>query len=149
MPRRSAGLMLYRHVPDGVEVLVAHPGGPFFAHKDAGAWSIPKGELDIDEDERDAAAREFAEETGLPVPPGEWLDLGEVIQRNRKVVRGFAVQGDPDLSRFVSNLCTSPWVRSGPFPEIDRVEWMDPVRAREALNPAQAEFVPRLLRALA
>ncbi|MGH9120866.1 MAG: NUDIX domain-containing protein, partial [Acidimicrobiales bacterium] len=102
MPKRSAGLLLFRRTPI-LEVLLVHPGGPFWARRDEGAWSIPKGELDGDEDERSVAAREFAEELGAPPPEGEWLDLGEVVQSGGKRVRAWGAEGDFDPGRLVSN----------------------------------------------
>lgn len=144
---RSAGILLYRRSVV-LEVLLAHPGGPFWTRKDLGAWSVPKGEVDGDEDLMAAAYREFAEELGQPVPTGEPLALGEVTQKNRKVVYAWAVEGDLEPSEIVSNTFEMEWPpRSGKLrqvPEIDRVEWFDAVTAREKLNLAQAEFVDRL-----
>ncbi|MEE4021670.1 NUDIX domain-containing protein [Gordonia sp. PKS22-38] len=158
--RRSAGLLLYRRVdggPDhgadgGVEVLIAHPGGPLWARKDAGAWSIPKGLYEPDETPLATARREFAEEMGSPPPDGPVIELGEVTLKSGKVVTGFAIEGDFDVETLVSNTFEMQWPpRSGrfqEFPEIDRAEWVDPATARAALNPAQAAFVDRLLSAL-
>ena len=142
--KRSAGVLLRRH--DG-RVLLVHPGGPFWARKDAGAWSIPKGELDDGEDPEACARREFLEELGAPAP-AELVDLGTVQQKNRKEVRAFFGEGDVDVAGIVSNTFEIEWPpRSGrmqSFPEIDRAEWFTLDDAREKLNPAQAEFLDRL-----
>jgi predicted NUDIX family NTP pyrophosphohydrolase len=129
------------------EVLLVHPGGPFWARRDEGAWSIPKGEFSDDEDAEAAARREFSEELGV-APPEALTDLGTVRQRNRKEVRAFLGVGDLDVSAVVSNTFTMEWPpRSGrmeEFPEVDRAEWFPVDVAREKLNPAQAEFLDRL-----
>jgi predicted NUDIX family NTP pyrophosphohydrolase len=144
----SAGILLHRRGASGVEVLLVHPGGPFWARKDLGAWSIPKGELDGDEDPRDCALREFAEETGTRLPDSALDELGSVKQKSGKVVTAFAVAGDLDPATLVSNTFELEWPpRSGrvqAFPEIDRAEWFPLDAAREKLNPAQAAFVDRL-----
>jgi predicted NUDIX family NTP pyrophosphohydrolase len=144
----SAGILLHRHGESGTEVLLVHPGGPFWARKDLGAWSIPKGELDGDEDPRACALREFAEETGTRLPDEALAELGSVKQRSGKVVVAFAVAGDLDPATLVSNTFELEWPpRSGriqAFPEIDRAEWFSLDAAREKLNPAQAAFVDRL-----
>jgi predicted NUDIX family NTP pyrophosphohydrolase len=144
----SAGILLHRRGERGTEVLLVHPGGPFWARKDAGAWSIPKGELDGDEDPRACALREFAEETGTRLPDSALDDLGSVKQKSGKVVFGFAVAGDLDPATLVSNTFELEWPpRSGrmqAFPEIDRAEWFGLDAAREKLNPAQAAFLDRL-----
>jgi predicted NUDIX family NTP pyrophosphohydrolase len=149
MAKRSAGVLLYRHAAGGPEVLLVHPGGPFWANKDAGAWSIPKGEADDAEDLRATAAREFEEELGVTLPDGRLIDLGEVKQRSGKVVAAFALEHDLDADAVRSNTFTIEWPpRSGEtreFPEIDRAGWFSPDDAREKLVPAQAEFVDRLL----
>ncbi len=143
----SAGILLYRLTNDGFEVLVAHPGGPFWANRNDGAWSIPKGLVDPDEDLEAAARREFAEETGF-APDAPAADLGSVQLRSGKVVHAFAVNGDLDPERIVSNTFPLEWPpRSGRFietPEIDRVAWCSPAEAKRLLNPAQAELVDRL-----
>ena len=148
MPVRSAGLLLFRRSSAGLEVLVVHPGGPFWARKDLGAWSLPKGEYDDDEDPAVCARREFAEELGTAPPDGELLDLGEVRLKSGKVVVAWAVEGDLDTAEIVSNTFETEWPpRSGrrqEFPEVDRAEWFGPAEARTKLNPAQAEFVDRL-----
>jgi predicted NUDIX family NTP pyrophosphohydrolase len=144
----SAGILLHRRGEAGTEVLLVHPGGPFWARKDLGAWSIPKGELDEDEDPRACALREFAEETGTRLPDGALEELGSVKQKSGKVVVAFAVEGDLDPATLVSNTFELEWPpRSGrtqEFPEIDRAGWFDADAAREKLNPAQAAFVDRL-----
>ena len=144
----SAGLLLYRHGADGVEVLLGHMGGPFWARKDAGAWTLPKGEHTPDEDPHAAALREFAEEIGQPPPDGPDLPLGTVRQRGGKSVTAWARRGDVDVTTITSNTFELEWPpRSGKratFPEVDRAEWFDLATAREKLNPAQAAFVDRL-----
>jgi predicted NUDIX family NTP pyrophosphohydrolase len=144
----SAGVLLYRQGQAGVEVLLVHPGGPYWTRKDLGAWSIPKGELDADEEPRATALREFAEETGAELPEGPLDDLGSVKQKSGKVVIAFAVAGDLDPEALVSNTFELEWPpRSGrmqSFPEIDRAEWFGLDTAREKVNPAQAAFVDRL-----
>jgi predicted NUDIX family NTP pyrophosphohydrolase len=154
MPKLSAGLLLYRRVDDDdIEVLVAHPGGPIWARRDTGAWSIPKGAANDGESLIDAAYREFEEETGHAAPVDGAIDLGEVRMRSGKVVHGWGVQGDLDPTRLRSMHVDVEWPpRSGTLvsvPEIDRVAWVRPSEARRRLNPAQAFFVDRLLQALA
>ncbi len=145
--------MLYRRVEGAIEILAVHPGGPFWARKDDGAWSIPKGELDDETDELAVARREFAEELGVEAPDGPVLDLGEIRQRGGKRVRAFAVEGELDPSTVISNTVEIEWPpRSGQrleIPEVDRAEWFAPERAREKLNAAQVPFVDRLLELLA
>lgn len=145
---RSAGILLHRTGEAGTEVLLVHPGGPIWARRDAGAWSIPKGELDEGEDPRAAALREFAEETGTVLPDGELEELGAVRQKSGKVVTAFALAGDLDPATVVSMTFELEWPpRSGrkqSFPEIDRAEWFGLAAARDKLNPAQAAFVDRL-----
>lgn len=152
MPVSSAGVLLFRRSPGGIEVLLGHPGGPFWARRDEGAWSIPKGEYADGEDPRAAAAREFAEETGATLPDGPQLDLGTVRLPSGKRLTAYAVEGDLDPARAVSNTFEMQWPpRSGrmqAFPEIDRVEWFDPARARVKLARGQAELVERLISAL-
>jgi predicted NUDIX family NTP pyrophosphohydrolase len=147
--KRSAGIVLYRVGRDGPSVLLVHPGGPFWARRDAGAWSIPKGEYEDGEDPRACALREFEEETGTALPAGELVELGSVKQKNGKVVTAWAVEGDLDADSVRSNTFTMEWPpRSGQtaeFPEIDRAEWFGADEAREKLVAAQSEFVNRLL----
>jgi predicted NUDIX family NTP pyrophosphohydrolase len=146
---RSAGILLFRRAGAAVEVLIVHPGGPLWARRDDGAWSIPKGECDPGEEPLAAARREFAEEIGSPAPAGEPLALGEVRLKSGKRVIGWALEGDLDAAAIHSNTFTMQWPpRSGrtqAFPEVDRGEWFTPARARLKLNPAQAEFVDRLV----
>lgn len=149
----SAGLLPYRRSPRGLEVLIAHPGGPLWARKDAGAWSVIKGEADLGETSPDellgVARREFQEETGQRPPDGPTLALGEVRQKSGKVVQAWAVEGDLNPEALVSGSFEMEWPpRSGrrtSFPEIDRVAWFDPDEARVRLNPAQAAFIDRLV----
>lgn len=152
MPRRSAGLLLFRGGPDGggdVEVLIAHPGGPFWAARDDGAWSIPKGEYADDEDPWAAAQREFAEEIGLTPPVGERLDLGEARQSGGKLVTVFAVGADLDVTAARSNTFTMVWPPRSQqlreFPEVDRVGWFGVEQARVKLLAGQRVFLDRLL----
>ena len=144
----SAGILLHRAGDDGREVLLVHPGGPFWARKDAGAWSIPKGEVENSEDPRACALREFAEETGTRLPDATLEELGAVKLKSGKQVLAYAVAGDLDPADVRSNTFEAEWPpRSGrtqEFPEIDRAEWFDLPTARAKLNPAQAEFVDRL-----
>jgi len=154
MPKLSAGLLLFRRTEDGIEVLVAHPGGPMWARRDLGAWSLPKGAPNDGEvDLLDAARREFREETGHQPPGGPYLELGEVRMRSGKVVRAWGVEGDLDPDTVESMRVELEWPpRSGrtvTVPELDRVAWLRPVEARRRLNPAQAGFVDRLLTILA
>lgn len=147
--RRSAGILLYRRGADGDrEVLLVHPGGPFWTRKDLGAWSIPKGEHGDEEDPQACALRELEEETGVALDAGGLMDLGEVRQRGGKVVRAWACEGDLDVTRLVSNTFTMEWPpRSGrqqEFPEVDRAAWFGVDEARRRINPAQAAFLDRL-----
>jgi predicted NUDIX family NTP pyrophosphohydrolase len=144
----SAGILLHRQGKAGTEVLLVHPGGPFWARKDLGAWSIPKGELDEGEEPRVCALREFAEETGTRLPGDALEELGSVSLKSGKEVIAFAAEGDFDPETLASNTFELEWPpRSGrrqAFPEIDRAEWFGLDAAREKLNPAQAAFVDRL-----
>jgi len=146
----SAGLCLWRWRAESIEVLIAHPGGPFWTKKDEGAWSFPKGEFDPEsEDGYEAAQREFAEETGFEVPPGEPTDLGSTRLKSGKTILAWAVEGDLDADAIRSNLFEMEWPpRSGKqaqFPEIDRAMWADLETASVKLNPAQVTFVERLV----
>ena len=148
MPQRSAGILLHRRRGDQREVLLVHPGGPFWARRDLGAWSIPKGEYEPGEDPLEAARREFEEELGVAPPDGPVKDLGEIRQRSGKVVRAWSLAGDLDASSVTSNTFSLEWPpRSGrtiEVPEVDRAEWFTLKRAREKINPAQAELLERL-----
>jgi len=145
---RSAGILLHRAGSRGAEVLLVHPGGPFWAGKDRGAWSIPKGEVDDGEDPRACALREFAEETGTRLPDAALDDLGSVRLKGGKLVLAYAVVGDLDPATVRSNTFELEWPpRSGrrqQFPEIDRADWFGLDDARAKLNPAQSELVDRL-----
>jgi predicted NUDIX family NTP pyrophosphohydrolase len=148
MPQRSAGILLFKVHNGQLEVLLVHPGGPLWRNKDAGAWSIPKGECAADEPARAAAFREFAEETGTALADTGALDLGEIRQKGGKSVAAWAVEGDFDPARLRSNHFELTWPpRSGRterFPEVDRAQWYDPGSAREKINPAQADLIDRL-----
>jgi predicted NUDIX family NTP pyrophosphohydrolase len=152
MPATSAGILLYRRRPRGLEVLLVHPGGPFWARRDAGAWSVPKGEYEPSEDPLAAARREFAEELGSAMPEGPVEDLGEVRQKGGKRVRAWGVEGDLDAEAIVSNTFELEWPpRSGrviEVPEVDRARWFPLEAARDKINPAQAELLDRLARAV-
>ncbi len=144
MPETSAGLLVYRRRGAGVEFLLAHPGGPFWAKRDTGAWSIPKGLVDEGEDILAAARREFAEEVGQPVE-GDFHSLTALKQKSGKTVHAFLAQADVDLDAFRSNLFEMEWPpRSGrtqAFPEIDRVAWFTPEEALVKIVPGQAGFI--------
>lgn len=147
--QRSAGLLLFRHSASGIEVLLAHPGGPFYARRDEGVWSVPKGLLEPDDaDEEAAARREFEEETGWAPPAGVTVDLGWVTQKGGKRVRAFALEGDWDPAELHSNTFTLEWPpRSGrrrAFPEIDRAAWFGLPEAAAKVLPAQRDFLLRL-----
>jgi predicted NUDIX family NTP pyrophosphohydrolase len=183
--KRSAGILLYDLPGDELEVLLVHPGGPFWARKDLGAWSIPKGEYGDDEDPRAAALREFEEETGAtldpmpnplsdansdsdstadhdpnsnsaavePTPPAliPLIPLGDIKQRNGKIVTAWAARGSFDVDKLSSNTFQLEWPKGAAvreFPEVDRAGWFRPAEARRKLVPAQAEFVDRLIAAL-
>lgn len=147
MPVQSAGILLFRRSPAGTEVLLVHPGGPFWARRDEGAWSIPKGEHDDGETPVDAARREFEEETGS-APPEPLVELGEVRQKSGKRVQAWAGEGDLDAGAIRSTTFELEWPpRSGrmqTFPEVDRAAWFDLDEARRRLLPAQVPFVDRL-----
>jgi predicted NUDIX family NTP pyrophosphohydrolase len=151
-PRTSDGILLFRPRNGRLEVLLGHPGGPFFANRDAGHWTIPKGEADGDEDPFAVARREFEEETGHAPPDGDAVDLGTIVQKGGKVVHAWAIEGDLDPSAAHSNDIVIEWPpRSGRrqrFPEIDRVAWFDPDEARRRIKPTQAPFIDRLEAAL-
>nr|WP_203615191.1 NUDIX domain-containing protein [Streptomyces sp. SID13726] len=142
-------MLLFRHTPDGLEVLLGHMGGPFFAHRDAGAWGVPKGEYEPgSESAWDAARREFQEELGLAPPDGEAVPLGEVRQANGKVVTAWAIEADLDPATVVPGTFRMEWPpksgRTQEFPELDRVEWFGLDRARAVIVTAQAAFLDRL-----
>ena len=150
--RRSAGLLLFRGAGAGLQVLLVHPGGPFWATRDLGSWSIPKGECEDGEEPRAAAWREFAEELGSPAPQGDALELGEIRQKAGKVVCAWAIAGELEPEQITSNTFTMEWPpRSGrmqAFPEVDRAQWFGLAEARERINPAQIALLDRLQEAL-
>ena len=152
LAKRSAGLLMYRRRSGAGEVFLAHPGGPFWAKKDAGAWTIPKGEYEPDEDALDAAQREFEEETGFKVE-GPFVELGTVTQASGKVVSAWAVEGDCDPEKLVSNYCEVEWPPRSrkriEVPEVDRGAWYGIEEAKEKMFTAQAPFLERLMRRLA
>lgn len=143
----SAGLLLFRRTPAGLEVFLAHPGGPFWRNRDQGAWTIPKGKAEEGEDLLTAARRELEEETGVRVIEPV-LELGAVRQKAGKVVHAWAVERDADPRAITSNTATAEWPRrSGQmieFPEVDKCAWFDLATARAKINPAQGEFLDRL-----
>jgi predicted NUDIX family NTP pyrophosphohydrolase len=151
MPKRSAGILLYKRERGALRVLLVHPGGPYWTKRDAGAWSIPKGEYNDGEAALDCARREFAEELGS-LPQGECTPLGEVRQKGGKTVTAFALEGDFDVATLKSNTFEMQWPpKSGKtrtFPEVDRAEWFSLDEAKDKINPAQAELLARLARSL-
>jgi predicted NUDIX family NTP pyrophosphohydrolase len=153
VPKRSAGLLLYRVIDGVTEVLIGHPGGPFWARKDDGAWSIPKGEYADDEDPWTAAQREFREEIGFDVPAGPRLELAPVKQPGGKIVTAFAVRGDLDVTHSKSNSFELEWPRGSgkvrEFPEIDRVAWLSVAEARLKLLKGQWPLLDGLVEHLA
>jgi predicted NUDIX family NTP pyrophosphohydrolase len=145
---RSAGILLYRLRDGEPEVLIVHPGGPFWARKDAGAWSIPKGEYEDGEDPQVCALREFEEETGTALSPAELTELGDVRLKSGKQITAWAVEGDLDAGAIVSNTFEMEWPpgsgRRREFPEVDRAGWFGLGEASAKLNPAQGAFLDRL-----
>ncbi len=152
MPRRSAGILLYRTTADRLEVLLVHPGGPFYSRKDLGIWGIPKGEYEPDEPAHAAAIREFEEELGQPPPVGPMIELGEIRQKNGKIVTAWALAGEIDADAILSNTFTAEWPpRSGrlqAFPEIDRAAWLTLEVAGAKIIEAQQPLLDRLADAL-
>ncbi len=154
MATLSSGLLMYRGEPPALELLLVHPGGPLWANKDDGAWSIPKGEYDADEDPLACAIREFTEELGKrPISgPTKVLNLGEIVQPSRKRITAFALAGDFDPATLTSNHFQLEWPpKSGQmqsFPEVDRAAWFAPAAARQKILPGQAPFIDRLLERL-
>lgn len=144
-------MVLFRRSNPGLQILLAHPGGPFWRNRDAGAWTIPKGIVEQDEDLLDAARREFTEETGI-VPQAPFISLGAVRQKAGKTVHAWAWEGDADPAAITSNSSRTEWPRGSgrwiTYPEVDRCAWFDAAEARRRLNPAQAELVDRLESAL-
>lgn len=147
MAKQSAGILLWKREQGAIRILLVHPGGPFWKNKDMGAWSIPKGEYEPDEEPLAAAKREFAEELG-PLPKGEVNPLGEIRQKAGKVVIAFALEADFDCATFQCNEFEMEWPpRSGKrtrFPEIDQAQWFSADEARAKINPAQVELIDRL-----
>ncbi len=150
--RISAGILLYRRRGDGLKLLLAHPGGPFFRKRDEGYWTIPKGEVDPGEELFAVARREFEEETGHTMPGGDPIPLGSIVQKGGKIVHGWALEGDLDPSTARSNMFEMPWPpgsgQLASFPEIDRVEWFDPAEARRRIKASQIPLIDRLQDAL-
>jgi predicted NUDIX family NTP pyrophosphohydrolase len=148
MPRRSAGLLIHRERDGERQVLLVHPGGPMWAKRDAGAWSIPKGEYEPGEDPLAAARREFEEELGVVPPDAQLTDLGEIKQKSGKIVSAWALPGDVDVTEITSNTVEVQWPpRSGKMleiPEVDRAEWFGLQQAREKINAGQVELLDRL-----
>ncbi|MER8015264.1 NUDIX domain-containing protein [Streptomyces griseoluteus] len=146
--KRSAGLLLFRHTDRGLEVLLGHMGGPLWAGKDEGAWSVPKGEYEADEPAWEAARREFQEELGIAPPDGPALPLGEIAQRNGKIVTAWAVEADLDPATITPGTFTMEWPphsgRVREFPELDRVAWFTPEEARGLMVFGQGTFLDRL-----
>ncbi|HZP03391.1 MAG TPA: NUDIX domain-containing protein [Terracidiphilus sp.] len=151
MPKRSAGLLVYRHREDTPEVFLVHPGGPFWAKKDLGAWTIPKGEYLDDEEPLQAARREFEEETGFRVD-GDFIELGTITQASGKIVSAWACEGDFDPAQLTSNTCEIEWPpRSGrqiTIPEVDRGAWFSVSEAEQRILNAQQPILARLLQQL-
>lgn len=152
--KHSAGILLFRRNRGEPEFLLVHPGGPFWAKKDEGAWSIPKGQIETDEEPRACAVRELEEELGAApeLDPDQLIELGSIRQRAGKVVEAWAAEAEFDPAALASNTFTMEWPpRSGnqrEFPEVDRAEWFDLAAAREKILPAQAELLDRLLKRL-
>ncbi len=148
MPKRSAGLLMYRRLSQGLEVFLVHPGGPLWAKKDKGAWTIPKGEYEPDENPLAAARREFREETGFP-SAGEFVDLGSIKQKSGKVVNAWAFEGDCDPNELTSNTCEIEWPpRTGrriEIPEVDRGRWFSISEAHEYIREEQGVLLQRLV----
>ena len=150
--RTSAGILLFRRADGDLELLLAHPGGPFFTKRDAGYWTIPKGEVDPGEELLDVARREFLEETGHPPPDGEPIPLGSIVQKGGKTVHGWALEGELDPAAAESNTFEMTWPpgsgRRQSFPEIDRVEWFAPAEAKRRIKATQIPLIDRLEAAL-
>ena len=147
--KRSAGIVLWRRLDSGVvEVFLGHMGGPYWTRKDAGAWTIPKGEIEPGEEPLAVARREFCEEIGSPVPPGDLIDLGEIRQAGGKTVLAWAIEGDLDASAIASNTFELEWPpksgRMQAFPEIDRAAWFDLATAAEKIVVGQRVFLERI-----
>jgi predicted NUDIX family NTP pyrophosphohydrolase len=148
MTVHSGGILLFRYRAGRLQLLLVHPGGPYWKHKDAGAWSIPKGLFEENEEPLEAARREFAEETGFEAA-GEFIALGELVQPSKKIVHAWALQGDLDTTRITSNTFTLEWPpESGQvehYPEIDTGQWFDVDEARRKITRGQLGFIDRLI----
>jgi predicted NUDIX family NTP pyrophosphohydrolase len=148
MKKKSAGILMYKRSDQGLRLLLVHPGGPFWAKKDVGVWSIPKGEYEEGEDPLSAAKREFCEELGAE-PSGEFWDLGALMQPSRKEIVAWAVEADFPVEELKSNTFELEWPpksgRKRQFPEVDRAEWFNPRDARKKILAGQVEFIDRLL----
>lgn len=151
MSQHSAGILLYRYENDTLQVLLVHPGGPFWVNKDLGAWSIPKGLLEKDEAPLDTAKREFEEETGFQVD-GDFIELGKLKQPSGKIVHAWALEGDIDASQIVSNTFTLEWPRNSgrmqEYPEVEKGEWFDLETARKKIHKGQVRFLDKLIASL-
>lgn len=151
MAQQSAGILLFRFIDGRLQLLLAHPGGPFWAHKDAGAWTIPKGLIEAGEDPLSCAKREFKEETGFDVE-GDFIVLGRLKQPSGKVVYAWAQEQDVDVTRMVSNTFTLEWPRNSgqvtAFPEIDRLQWYDVAEAKIKITKGQVKFIEILVKKL-
>lgn len=147
MAKTSSGILLYRKKQSVLEVLLVHPGGPFFARKDEGSWTIPKGELMEDEDPLEAAIREFEEETGYK-PSGDFIPLNAVKQKGGKTVQCWAVEGDLDAAAIISNTFEMEWPprsqKMKSFPEVDKASWLELPIARQKINERQVDFIDQL-----
>ena len=154
MPRKSAGLLIYREAAhgSGIQVLLVHPGGPFWRNKDSGAWTIPKGEFDDDEEPLEAAKREFTEELGSLPPGGEYFPLKPIKQKSGKIVHAWAVEGNFDPATLKSNTFSCEWPpksrRMQEFPEVDRAAWFAPDEAKRKILLAQSALIDQLLELL-
>lgn len=148
MKKKSAGILMYKRSGKELVLLLVHPGGPFWANKDSGAWSIPKGEYEQGEEPLTAAKREFCEELGAE-PSGEFFELGALVQPSRKEIIAFAVEGDFPVMALKSNTFELEWPpksgRKKQFPEVDRAEWFNPAEARQKILAGQVEFIDRLM----
>ncbi len=148
MKKKSAGILMYKRSGKELLLLLVHPGGPFWAKKDIGAWSIPKGEYEEGEEPLTAAKREFCEELGAE-PSGEFFELGALVQPSRKEIIAFAVEGDFPVMALKSNTFELEWPpksgRKKQFPEVDRAEWFNPAEARQKILAGQVEFIDRLM----
>ncbi len=151
MSKQSAGILAYRYISNELQVFLVHPGGPFWAKKDGGAWSIPKGEYPDDEEPLTAAKREFHEETGQSID-GNFIRLNPVKLKSGKIIHCWAVEGDVDADNIASNIFTIEWpYKSGKFieiPEVDKAAWFDVETAKEKINIAQAAFVEELVKSI-